>query len=351
MDSETGLQLKASRCRLVAVTNEVLKIASNNANFSICYLDLLNPKRNCFLSCFQFLTNYVIFFDNAYKEVKKCHQLIRDRVNLRSQKNHMRKMIEDMRISEEQSVKQTRDIERKIPQLQAQVATLQNREDILRKDIEAIHKKMEETDINVDELKAQCDSIGENIISDQEAESILQSREQVQVQLDEQEEIINAGRLKLKENSATIDRVQSVTSKMEHIISTSNFDTSDLKQLKQNLENLKAAAHELKDVIRKNSQEIKNLEKTGNFKKENVTKLFEERNEAKMKFNTVLRDHSNEIKQKLIIVKDLQAKEDQQLDEKLVIKDEMDLLYTVVSNVIKQMSESFFDQGEIQLSD
>lgn len=342
INHESGSNLRAMRCRIVAITNSILTAAQ--APVKLCYMDLVNPSSGILLKVFRHLICYLGFVQATFNSLSQCHDKILQRNQLLTQKNHLRKKIEESKIYDEQNLKQIKETEKKIPEQHAKIHTLVERENRLKKDILSIQQEMEACNMNVEELKAQATRFRENIVNDAEANSILTSREQINSLLAEQEEFITAGRQTLSENSASIEKIQTITNKMEQIIVTGNLNFTELGQMKEKFDTLEVSANEHIDSINKCSVEIINTKRNLKQKKENVAKLLLQKNEAETTYSNLTRANSNVLRQKLSIVKELSMQEDVLSNAKIAVKDELDLLYTISSNVIKQMSESIHNQ-------
>lgn len=338
INDETGANLKTMRCRIVAITNSIMTDAQSP--IKLCYMDLVNPTQPVVVKVMHQMMCYLAFVQVTFNSINQCHKKVQQRNQLQTQKNHLRKKIEEAKIYNELNWKQIKDTEKKIPEHLAKVDTLVERENRLKKDILSIQQEMEACNMNVEELKAQAARFRENIVNDAEANSILTTRDQVQSLLAEQEEIVVAGRQKLSENSASIEKVQSITNKMEQIIASGHFDTTELKEMKEKFDILEANVSKLVDSSNQNSVQIAALTKTIDQKKENIAKLLLQKNEAETTYYNLTRGNSNVIRQKNSILKELSTKEDILFNTKIAIKDEFDLLYTMAANIIKQMSES-----------
>lgn len=279
-----------------------------------------------------------------YREtIMECATKVTERDQLRTEKNQLRKNIEDVKIKEESCVKTLRELESKIPQQKSTVASLQEEEDRLKKVITLYEQRMEKKDMKLIEIKEEITKYNDTIVTAQEAEAILASRENVEKQLEEQEEIILAGRQKLKENSLAIEKMQSITSTMEHIYTSFSFDTSDFKNMKKNLDKIESNVSMLKNNIIQYESEIESLTQGLKMKRANIIKLQERKDEIEATIGEKDKIYINKLKEQRTILRVLERQEDELLLTKQRIKDELDILYKISSNVIKQMSESFYD--------
>lgn len=276
----------------------------------------------------------MIYSKNIIESAKR----VAERDNLRTTKNQLRKEIEEAKIEGDNCVKMYRDYEKRIPQQKCTIATLQEKEERLVKEIQKVEQEIEQTDMLLLELKSQKTSLSENIVCDQEAEAIYASKESVQRQLHEQEDYIIAGRQKLKENSATVERIRSLTNKMEALHSEFSIDTSDIKHLKSNFVKQQLSLSNLKNNIEQLQSAIDYLTQNIRIKNENIAKLNSKKEEIEATIGSKDKANLQVLKQQVIKLHEISVKEDKLLYEKQRIKDELDLLYTISTNVIKQMS-------------
>lgn len=275
--------------------------------------------------------------------IVECAKKVEERDNLRTIKNQMRKDIEQSKIEEENCVKQYRELEKRIPQQNSTIATLQEKEERLKQEIQKIEQEIEKTDMVLLELKSRKSALTENIVNDQEAETIYATKESVERQLCEQEDFILAGRQKLKENSCTVERLRSVTNKMESIYSEFVFDTNDMKVLRKNMINSEGNLNSLKLSISQITAEIESLTQNIKIKKDNIVKVNKKKDEVEATVGSKDKENLQILKQQASSLRKLAIKEEELLDIKQRIKDEFELLYKISSNVIKQMCTSFYD--------
>lgn len=275
--------------------------------------------------------------------IVECAKKVEERDNLRTIKNQMRKDIEQSKIEEENCVKQYRELEKRIPQQNSTIATLQEKEERLKQEIQKIEQEIEKTDMVLLELKSRKSALTENIVNDQEAETIYATKESVERQLCEQEDFIVAGRQKLKENSCTVERLRSVTNKMESIYSEFVFDTNDMKVLRKNMINSEGNLNSLKLSISQITAEIESLTQNIKIKKDNIVKVNKKKDEVEATVGSKDKENLQILKQQASSLRKLAIKEEELLDIKQRIKDEFELLYKISSNVIKQMCTSFYD--------
>lgn len=327
IDTETGSRLKSSRCRLVTWTNEILKIASGNA-FKICYMDLLKPKRHCVTACLHYLSNYVAFYREVYKSILISHQQIKELEDLKTQRNNLKRMIEASKL--------TRNA-------QTQMSLFKDRAEKLKKELVSVNEEKNKCNFTIDELRSQIDAISVNIVNEQEAKSILDSLKEVKAQFEEQEEIVISERSRLQEMSQSIEKVQSATNKMETIIATNSVDLTGLKDIKANYESLNVNVTKLIEKINENNHEIQILNQDFENKKKNIAQLSAMENEAEKVYNQVIKADKNELKKREVVLKSIENRENELYNAQAIVKEEMELIYNVASNVIKQMSESIYE--------
>ena len=275
--------------------------------------------------------------------IVECAKKVVERDNLRTIKNQLRKDIEQAKIEEENCVKQYRDLEKRIPQQNNTIATLTEKEGRLKQEIQRIEQDIEKTDMVLLELNSRKSGLNENIVNDQEAETIYATKDSVERQLCEQEDFILAGRQKLKEHSSTIERLRTVTNKMENIHSEFVLDTSDIKDLRKNMINSEGNLNFLKISISQSTAEIESLTQNIKIKKDNIIKLNKKKDEIEATIGSKDKENLQILKQQANSLRKLAIKEEELLDIKIRIKQEFELLYKFSSNVIKQMCTSFYD--------
>jgi chromosome segregation ATPase len=258
-------------------------------------------------------------------------------------KNRMLKENQDARIREESNVKLMKELDQTIPHQKNTIASMLEKEDRLKKEVVTIESHMEKSEMKLLEVKERIESLKQNLVNNQEAESIMATKDNVLKQVDEEEDILQAGRQKLQENSIAIEKMQALNSKMESLQLTFSFETSNLKDLKKNYDNLDVAVTNLKvDIARKN-KEIEALLIGLQLKKENISKVKEQISKLQANCSAEERSKSMILRQHIQILRKLELQEDELLAKKQNIKDEIDILYNLSSNIIKQMSSSIYE--------
>lgn len=263
---------------------------------------------------------------------------VEERGVLLTTKNQLRKDIENAKIDEENSIKQLRDFEKRIPQQNSTIAALQEKEEKLLKEIQKIEQEIEQTDMALLELKSQKSAIAANVVCEQEAEAILSSRETVLKQLNDEEDYIDAVRQKLMENSASVEKIRSMNNKMEAMQLNYEIDTRELKELRKDVTSRELNLSTLKDNLSQLNAGIESLTQNIKLKRENIAKLNHQKDELEASVGSKDKMNLQVLKQQVAKLHELSLKEDELLTVKQRIKDEMKLLYTIVSNVTKEMS-------------
>ncbi|KAL7041475.1 hypothetical protein ACKWTF_000794 [Chironomus riparius] len=344
MNNEIGSRLRNLRFKLMSSVNYFLSIPTCQKKMDLNYCNLINPTFKVVFNTLRYLLNYTFFVNMMYSSnIVECAKKVVERDNLRTIKNQLRKDIEQAKIEEENCVKQYRDLEKRIPQQNSTIATLQEKEERLKQEIQRIEQDIEKTDMILLELNSRKSGLTENIVNDQEAETIYATRESVERQLCEQEDFILAGRQKLKEHSSTIERLRTITNEMKNIHSEFVFDTSDLKELRKNKINSEGNLNSLKISISQSTAEIESLTQNIKIKQENIIKLNKKKDEIEATIGSKDKENLQILKQQASSLRKLAIKEDELLDIKIRIKHEFELLYKFSSNVIKQMCTSFYD--------
>lgn len=329
IDCETGTRLKLLRCRLLAWTNEILQFSIENANFKICYMDLLAPKRAVILTCLHYLVNYYTFYKQAYENsIQSAHKAVKEFEDLKTQKNSLKRSIEASKL--------TRDV-------QSTITSFKHRAEVLKKDLQDIQQTNQICDTSLHELRSQITTVTANIVPDHEARTIIDSKSELKQQLQEQDDIINSERNRLQGMSQNIETVQSAVSKMEQIMCTCSIDVSDLKNMKNECDKLEANVTTLRHNISRHSHEIQVQSQTIDTKKMNITQLQAQANTAELTYNEKMKDDQSLIKQRESVLKSLEAEENKLYDAQIIVKEKTELMYNVSSNMIKQMSESIYE--------
>jgi DNA repair exonuclease SbcCD ATPase subunit len=344
MNNEIGSRLRNLRFKLMSSVNHFLSIPTCQKKMDLNYCNLINPTFKVVFNTLRYLLNYTFFVNMMYSNnIVECAKKVVERDNLRTIKNQLRKDIEQAKIEEENCVKQYRDLEKRIPQQNSTIATLQDKEGRLKQEIQRIEQDIEKTDMVLLELNSRKSSLTENIVNDQEAETIYATKELVERQLCEQEDFILAGRQKLKEHAGAIERLRTVTNKMENIHSEFVLDTSDIKVLRKNMINMEGNLNSLKISISQSTAEIESLTQNIKIKKDNIIKLNKKKDEIEATIGSKDKENLQILKQQASNLRKLAIKEEELLEIKTRIKHEFELLYKFSSNVIKQMCTSFYD--------
>ncbi|KAG5674952.1 hypothetical protein PVAND_004896 [Polypedilum vanderplanki] len=343
MHLENGLRLKTSRLKLLSTVNHFLNVDNL---MKLNYMNLVAPDTKTVKRALKYLMNFVFFYNQFYSNtISKCAQELSERNELQSRKNHIRKEIEQAKITEEKVVKTLRELDKTVPQQKSTVAILQENEERLKLEVNKIEEEIEKCDLKIAENKTQIITINESIVPEEEAKSILLSREKVMQQLEEQEDIITACRQKLKENSASIEVANSLVLKMEAILSQYNVDTTVTENMKKKLENLESNVNQLKRNIANMSSEKQSLTQQIQFKKDNIAKLIKQREEVEKTIGNEDKANVQILKQLTLELRDLSARENEMVEKENTVKEEMNLIFKVGSNVFKQMNESIYEDN------
>lgn len=258
-------------------------------------------------------------------------------------KNQLLTDIEQSNIKEENNIKSIRELEAKIPRQNAKNQELEEKEKRLGEELTKIQVECEKSELNLLEVKNELTNISSFAVSDQEIKSIINAKELVEKQLEEQDQITFACRQKLKENSHAIEEARAITAKMEILHTSFNIDASDIKIKKKEVEDLKVETNSLKANISTVQDEINSISQSLEVKKNNVTQLINKRDEVKKTYGKKEAQQRKELNVKESLMRKLAAQEADLSSLNQRLRDEQELLFKVASNVIKHISCKIFD--------
>lgn len=294
--------------------------------------------------------NYCVFVRLTYTNtIADLKDQITERDELRSIKNQLRKEIEETKIKEENNIKAIKDFDSKIPRQKAKLAEIQEKEAVLRNEIMRIEIESEKEDMKLAETKNDIITLGTMVVTDQEMESIVSAKEEIEQQLEEQDQITSAGRQKLKENSHCIDEALAVTTRMEALQSKfTSTDASSVKMKKKQVESLQLEVDALESSISQNSSEVEQLSCSLKFKEKNLTKLNKKLDETKQSYNEKGVEHKKLLKEQENLSRKLSTQEIELAKTHQQIRQDYETHFNLATNIIKLISDPIPKQGHFQ---
>ncbi|CAO1330285.1 unnamed protein product [Diamesa serratosioi] len=192
--------------------------------------------------------------------------------------------MEDVKIKEENFKKNIKDIQSNIPKLKSQLDEIEDKEKRLRQELKATHDEIGKYEMSIIEIRNEISDLGDLLVSDKEATSIIEAKEHIENQLEEQEQIILAARRKLTENSNTIEELKITTAKMDSIHVSFELDPNELKVNRQLHDDLLLQIATINAFYDKNSSELNILVDNLELKTINVVQLRKSLKQIKQKY-------------------------------------------------------------------
>lgn len=258
--------------------------------------------------------------------------------DLRTTRNKLRKDNEQAKIKCEDHLHAIQELEDAIPQQKAMIAELEEKKQKLKVKEASVQGEIESAEIKTVELKKQIEDISMITVSQQEIENILSAKKTIDKQLEEQDQIISAGRQKLKENSKFIEEAQAITVKMEQLQSSFNFDAVNVKSDKKKIEELQVEISNLNTAIEKHFLEYDLLSQQLNLKGDSIAQLHQKQAELKKQYRKKDADQVQQLKTTEKLLRKLSAQEASLAAINRRLLDEQDLMFKLASNVIKHIS-------------
>lgn len=368
MDNESGNRLRESRIRFVAIVNHFYKISNPGAKQCFCFMDLIQPSKfDCiqwpslrfiFISILGFkktfnvlkyLLNFCAFVRHTYSEtIGALKGQMQERDELRAVKNQLRKEIEDAKIREENNARSIKDLDAQIPRQKAKIVEQEEKLKSLRNEAARIHEECEKTDMKMLEQKSEIAEISNVLVSDQEIQSILTAKEDVERQLEEQDQITAAGRQKLQENSNAIDEASAITAKMETLQFSYKFDAGELKNQNKQVEDLQVEINSLRSDIKKMRVEYESTVQNEKLKRANIARLLKNREEIAHNYKLKEADQRKEFIENDNLVHKLRTQEAALTIKNQQLKYEQALFFKLSRNTMNFLSEKNFEDPREQ---
>lgn len=291
------------------------------------------------------LLNYSFFVDLKYKEtILDLKDKLKEVDDLKTEKHELRKHLEEVKIKEENNVKDIRSLDAKIPRQTAKLLEMEANEKALKTEAARIEAEIEKFEMNFSEIKNEVDNLKNLVVSDKEIESVLASEGSIAKQLEEQDQITIAGRQKLEQNSQSIEQALAVTNKMEALFASADIDADELKYKKEQLDKIKAEVNSLQSNIVKIRSNIETYTHNLKVNTGSVQQLVGKLNAVKNAANFQDTEQRKELKELENLVRRLLSHEAALALTNQRLKDEQTLLFKLATNVIKHISTKKFDE-------
>lgn len=293
--------------------------------------------------------NYSVYVNHRYKEtVLDLNEQLKERDDLRTRKNQLRKTLEEAKIKEENNRKEIRALDVKIPRQKAQIEDLEAEQMSLKNKISKLKEDSEITDMNLAELRNDIEDLKSSTMSNEEIEAILEAKQNVLQHLEEQNHITAALRQKLKENSQAIEEVQTVTRKMEALTVAFDIDPEKLKSMKQQVEKTEANILKLKMDITRHRAEVTSMSQALAAKNNELELNVKKLDEAKKSFSAKETEQMKELKETQCLLRELTAQEAALAATYNRLRREQQLMFQTASNVIKHISTKMMDDEDTE---
>lgn len=291
------------------------------------------------------LLNYSFFVDLKYKETILD---LKDKLNevdaLKSEKHELRKHLEEVKIREENNVKEIRSLDAKIPRQTAKLLDMEANEKALKTEAARIEAEIEKFETDFSEIKNEVENLKTLVVPDQEIESVLASEGSIAKQLEEQDQITIAGRQKLEQNSQSIEQALASTNKMEALFASIDIDADKMIYKKEQLDKIKAEVNALQSNIVKIRMNIETYTHSLQLKTGSVKQVVEKLNAVKNAANSQDTEQQKELKELENLVHKLLSHEAALAHTNQRLKDEQALLFKLATNVIKHISTKNFEE-------
>lgn len=290
------------------------------------------------------LHNYCVFVRHVHASTigdLKVKLQLRD--DLRTTKHKLQTEIEEAKIKEKNNLIDIKELDKRIPKEKARIAHLKTKESGVKAEIKKIQEENDKTDMSLLELQNELSNVKFLQVSKQEIDSIIKSKESIEKQVEEQEQITAARRQQLKENAHEIEEVRAVTEKMDAVYSKFNLDVEDLKNKKKQIEALKVEINALKANIAKNKTDIELMKQGVELKTTNVVHLTMKLDDIKKSYSMKEAQYKKELKQKNNLLRKLTKQQLALSETRDRLTENQQVLFQVASNAIKHISRPMFN--------
>lgn len=351
MESEGGNALRASRVRLIANTNYFYKIANPDVKkrHDLVFMDLIQPSFKKVFNTLNYLVNYSVYVSLRYKEtVLDINERLKERDELRTLKNQMRKANEEAKIKHENNQKEIRGLDDKIHRQKLKVDELMQEQELLKSKTAKVTEKSEKTEMDIVEIRNDLDLVKNAAMSREEIESIIAAKANVLQRLEEQNQLAAAVRQKIKENSQKIEEVQEITSKMEALTSAFNIDPKKIKSLKEQVGKFEANISKLKADIPKRHEEVNLITQALSAKKNEIEFKTRKLDEANKSFTIKEAEQMKELKETESLLRKLKAQEAVLGGTYKRLRQKQQQMFQIASNVVKHISTKMMDDEDTE---
>lgn len=270
--------------------------------------------------------------------IQKAKENLKERDNLMTTKNQLRSEIESEKIKEGNISSLIKEFEAKIPQQKNKIKDLIEKEKVLNAEIKRHHDECESSEQTVKELRDHLSDLKGSIVSIEQAKSIEISQQQVEEQRREHQEVSNAARQKLVEDSRNIEKTMKIIENLESILPNDRVNLINLRKESEEIEDLKSEISSLQQNYTKIQAELTSIKqhaKTKNKLYEDATKQLDEKQNH---FKTILTQQKKEIKEKKSELKKLKTISANQKLANSRLRKEQTTLYKVNQDLVNHIS-------------
>ncbi|CAO1354944.1 unnamed protein product [Diamesa hyperborea] len=252
----------------------------------------------------------------------------------------LKKNMEDVKIREENFKKNIKDIQSNIPKLKSQLDEIEDKEKRLRQELKATNEEIGKYEMAILEIRNEISDLGVLLVSDKEASSIIEAKDHIEKQLEEQEQIILAARRKLTENSNTIEELKITTKKMDSIHVSFEMDPNELKLNRQTHDDLLEQITTMNTIYDKNSTELNTLISNLELKTINVVQLRKNLKQIKQKYKKQDNIQKKQLKEKGKVLRSLENQELSATEDRNRQMQDTDALFHLTSITLSRLNQN-----------
>lgn len=312
----------------------------------------MHPNKIIFLSdskktfsVLNYLHNYCVFARHTYSStILDLKEKLHERDQLKTSRRKLRKELEEAKIEEENNTKAIKELDTKIPRQKEKFAESSETVIKMKNEILRLAEELEQSEMQLLETKNELDSAQTLAVSDEEIQSIINSKENVEKQLENQEQIAASSRQKLQDNSRAIKEAMEITEKMEAVLAPFEaINTGEIMTGKKHLEELNNDVTHLKSSMTQNRTQYSQLTQTLEFKKNAIAQIQKRHEDIRKRHNGKETAYKKELKEKKNLQRKLVTQEAALNATYRRLLDERERTFKVTSNVIKQISRNLFE--------
>lgn len=276
----------------------------------------------------------------ANEELKKCDELL-------TVKNQLKAQIEEAKIREQNNFAQIRELDKLIPRQRAKICELEEEEQKCKAEALKYQQECQDVEIKITEMRNELKEMKASIICDEESDSILNAKKQLEAQYDEQSQVSAAARNKLVKTSRQIEDASQVVTRMESLLN--EFKSIDAKARKNDwmeLQKLQKQVKELNDTLKNIQKNIMSVKQFRKCQDESMEIVEKKRDEYRDRYVSELSELKLQVQEKKDVLKVTQAEESKLINENLKLRDDSKKLYNLASNVVMHIANQSYDTSE-----